>query len=95
MKVYQYLFDNNKKSFEGRHVICVLSFEKFTFEEFQEIVNEAYEKCKVFNDYYDVANLLVATDDRFFFPESVHVAYIGTDGSDNTNKVRRFYSCME
>ena len=89
--IYSYIIDNNEYYPEDHSQATIFSLEKLDNEEFETIVQKAYELCGDFPYYEKVAEKIIEIDNRFFVPECVSYAFIGHEEEDFNCKIRGFH----
>lgn len=94
MMIYSYIIDNNEE-YEDANEFELFSTEEISFEEFQSIVEKAFELSTPFNSYGGVARKILEIDERFFLPQRKAVAFVGCERGDYEYKIRGFHEISE
>lgn len=102
--IYKYCLDNNAIFAEDAYHVFVYSYNKYTLDEWKEIITKAYKAIgeadpsfKHDVDIDTVKRYLVKNDERFFEIQTVAVAYVGPDTKkgDYHYKIRGFREVNE
>lgn len=94
MMLYSYIIDNNEQ-YEDADEFELFSTEEIPFEEFQSIVEKAFELSAPFNGYSEVGRKIIEIDERFFLPQRKAIAFIGYERDDYEDKIRGFHEIRE
>ena len=94
MMLYSYIIDNNEQ-YEDWNEFELFSTEEIPFEEFQSIVEKAFELAAPFNGYGGVARKILEIDERFFLPQRKAIAFVGYERDDYEDRIRGFHEIKE